>query len=277
MKTPRGGAAGDTTNFDVIAYQKRKYECLAAAGGELNGDVTQTVMTTLRNALLAGQTKCRVQTLRLASNQYAYCFRDTSTSHLIYDTLTLVPYRDSKMRIVLESGVRRFTEWLLENRVHFICTTSRLSEVDDSFANFLHIVAVFIPIEGEGNHKGNTLWNNVYMQRAIGDERGWMERTLIGIRTGVAHFVMITVYYQVDYAPIKMVDKCDDLLLCRKPRDHLTMTQLSGRVWIMDSKFASLIEWVKKKGFNWTLANDGTDGCNWAYFVVLLDPLNTYF
>lgn len=282
MITPRGGSGGAGQSprqghgeiIDLASYQRKRFESLHVHGC-FNQEVVQTLLSILKNASLAGQTHARVQTIHLATD-YAYSRRQPADPKalVVHDTLTLLPFKGTLTRINLAARPRELTEWLLEHKVHFMITTSCMSErvsdaCEPTFANFMHIVAVFVPEEKE-----QSIWNSAFLKKSLDSSMvtGWNEKCLAAIRTGAAHFAICILYHRLDYLEAKGEE--DDEFCCAEPRTHLSMTLIKDAHYRLDSKCKTLVNWARQIGYTWTLAL--AVDAHWAYFTVLLDPISKY-
>ncbi len=278
MITPRG-TEPTVVLLDLASYQRKRFECLNAQGG-LTQEVIQTLLSILKNATIAGQTHARVQTLHLAKD-YAYSRRQPpdEKAHPVYDAQTLLPIQGTVTRVHLAARPRELTEWLHEQKVHFIiatsCTAVPAKGCEPAFADFMHIIALFVPEKASINP---SIWNSAFLQKSLDQSMvtSWNEKCLAAIRIGASHFAVCILYYRLDYRfmPHGGETELDDSsLVCAAPRENPSMTLAKDCCFKLESKCVTLVAWSRQIGYSWTLA---TGSHNWAYFTVLLDPINKY-
>lgn len=223
----------------------------------------QTMLSTMKNAILAGQTRARVQTFFMVTD-YTLSKVPNSESHAIYDVHTMKPFEN--VRVTLAARSRELTDWLLQQRVHFImatsCTSERTTFGQPNLANFMHVIALFVP------EMPPSLWNAAFL-KDDDSERQWNERCAAAIRIGMPYFAVRILRYKHDYAE---TEDTSGEFVCLQPRRHLTMELLDRPHWKLNERYANLIAWSNQTGYKWTLSI----GENWAYFIVLLDPISRY-
>jgi hypothetical protein len=255
-----------TSALDIAKFQKKKFECLTSEG-ELTQKVIQTVLSIIKNAMDAGQTHARVQTLFL-SRHYTYNRVEpyASESIIIHDTTTFVPITHLKTRIVLASRAKEFMDWLTSLHLKVVCTSTCLE--NETFATHMHMVVLFTPILVDGRVAG--IYNGIFLTKCLDDSMvpDWNSRCLAAINAGCTYFTICTMYLEVDYKKQKALDEME--LVVKSPREYLTMRLLENRKWTLCNKFDVLVAWVKQLGYVWTLSAERD--ANWAYFIVLLEP-----
>ena len=281
--TPRSGAP-----MNLGMYQKKRFEFLAETGGKLTQDAIGMLHSIIKNAMLSGRTHARIQTIRI-SRQFSYILRDLKETLPLYDAHTLQPFPPDARRIQLHRVMDPLVAWLKEQGVHFICTTKTMNRFltfgTTPFADFVHIEAIFIPEDTDLREQTGrvlALWNSVYMLKCLDASMvsQWNQRALAALRTGATHFAVCTLYLEYDYT--ERGNTTEDEFSCDVPREHLTMMPIEPNPnWKLDQKFSYLIMWAKQLGYAWTLCTGySREECrpsNWAYFTVMLDPLEEYY
>jgi len=276
---------------DFARFQKERFEAFTLAKGKITYDVNKILHSVCRNAMLCGKTHFRLQTLRMpGAFSYTYNRKDDDTTHTIYHIHTLKPIADTTARVKLNKEYTKpLFDWLREQGVHFYLTTHQMSNTtsfnNKPLANFVHIEAYLIPEDTDIREKTGmilSLWNGVYTikcldQSMIGE---WNKRLLSAFRTGAAHCVICTLYLESDYEDTPKNNK-NNLPIRNEynvlnPRDHLTMELLNPMPdWSLKDKFTTLLSWVTQLNYKWTLLC--SDKCSWAYFTVMLDPVEDVY
>lgn len=292
-KSPNGMINVDTP-MNLGNYQRKRFGALSQSGGEMKQEVVQMLHSIIRNAMLCGMTHMRLQTFRMPQDfQYRYA-NTPKNSFAIYDSHTLLPFEKTKARISFNTFLNDFFQWLQREGVHFICTTklmkNKVTFGELPFAAFVHVEAIFIPEDTDLREQTGrilSLWNTVYTAKCLDNSmiQQWNQRALAAIRVGAGHFVVCTLYLEADYTETLLdketgLRKRDEFTVI-EPRDHLTMTPLAvDPMWRLDRKFAYLVGWVSQMGYAWTLtcgwSREEERFSLWAYFTVLLDPLERY-
>lgn len=302
MLTPRGAVSAifgsnsprqqeQQQPLNLQKFQQSRFECLNQSTGTLTQDNIDIFNNIVKNAMLAGQTSARIQTLRIGK-QYIYTYTSGGSSgiaYTVYDTHTKRPF-EGPVRAILKLNLNSLLEWIKAQGMHFICTTSamknrvtmNLHHQTHALADFLHIVVVFLPPNLELREKvGPTisLWNSVYTAKCLDQSMvvRWNERLIGAIRTGATYFVVCTLYAGADYSICKEANAETIGLMCIEPRQHLTMALIDPDPgWALaQDKFKIMCNWVVQLGYAWTLLTESAE-CSWAYFTVLLDPLEKY-
>lgn len=255
-----------TSALDIAQFQKKKFESLTSEGG-LTQKVIQLVLGVIKNAMEAGQTHARVQTLFL-SRHYTYNRLEpyASESFVVHDTNTFMPITHIKTRIVLAQRAKEFVDWLISLHLKVLCTSTCLD--NETFATHMYVVVLFTPLLVDGRVAG--IYNGVFLTKCLDDSMipEWNSRCLSAINAGCAYFTVCTMYLEVDYKKQKPLDEAE--LVVRQPREYLTMRFLEDCKWTLCNKFDVLVAWVKQLGYTWTLSAE--KDANWAYFIVLLEP-----
>jgi hypothetical protein len=280
---PQAGAAGAAgATIDMLTFQKHRCEGLTQHG-KLNQDVIQAMQSTLKNAVAAGQTHARVQTLFLSQHYgYSRSLPYPKQAHIVHDDLTLEPMTNCLTRINLAPRARELTEWLQEQGVHYICTslntTPKRTFGEPSLADFIFIVAVFIPQQQQQQEDGRVPWNVAFSSKVLDAPDVWNTRCVNAIRVGASYATICTLYYGMDFK-VAFPEEPETEYTCSSARVHPTMKPCNKRFQLVGDKFKPLIVWVKQLSYSWTcvLETDytGEDGGvpQWAYFTILLNPL----
>ena len=297
LSSSRGGTLDEeamsprnTTTLNLGQFQRKCFEGLSQTQGKLTADILKGLHGIVRNAMLSGRCHCRLQTLRL-SRDFSYRYRQVKDGYHLHDAYTLEKL-DTHAQISFMPHMLPFVEWMRAQGIHFICTTKLMKDKvvmgDLPLADFCHVEAIFIPEDTDlREQQGRTLslWNTVYTAKCLDGSMvpEWNKRLLAAIKTGAAHAVISTLYLGSDYEPLKTetAEEEDASFNCTSPRHHLTMQLLEARPrFRLDCKFRFLVGWVAQLGYEWTLTcgEDREGRCSpWAYFVVMLDPLEKYF
>jgi len=281
---------------DIVAYQRKRFEGINAAAG-FTQEVINSITSIIKAAMDAGQLKARVQTLHLASCQYGFSRIEpySGEDHILYDARTLKPMQGCKTRVHFNARVMEMLQWIKAQGLGWVCATHRSKS--GGLAGFVYIFVVFIPCapsgpsgpSGPGGATGtksprgsaapggggraSSLWNTVYMAKSFDDPSSWNERCLSAIRSGASYCAICTLYREADF----MIDG-GDIPLEGPMLHHLSMDPIDDRKWGLSKRFAPLVEWTKHISFGWTLSTSGgAAGAQWAYFIVLFDPLEEYY
>ncbi len=298
-----GGAAGpergeeSKVRIDLQEYQRKRFEGLSQHGF-LNQDVIQTILSTLKNATVSGQTRARVQTLHLAKD-YSYSRHQPPDKDalVIHDMYTFQPFAGTSTRIRLASRARELLEWLIgEQKVCVIAATCCMSTDrvfgEPTFASFMHLYAIFVP---EKPSVPPSVWNAAFVKNLTAVP-AWEERVVAGLRTGASHVTLCVLYKGAQYAALLPGDSGGDgggehkELVCAEPRHYLSLIPLEkSPKWVLDAKCATLVSWVLQTGYQWTLGMEvytlaaaeekGTTTTTysyWANFIVLLQALQCF-
>lgn len=284
--SPRSMVASEMP-MNLREYQKQRFEAFMSSGGsKLTQDVNRILHSTCRNAMLSGKTHFRIQTLRMPG-AFSYTYKDEEDNTFpIYHAHTLEPIKDITARVRLnQKFVKPLFDWLMEQGIHFYLTTQVTSQKlhfgNKSLASFIHVEAYFIPEDTELREKQGPLlclWNNVYTVKCLDQSMlmDWNKRLVAAFRTGGTYCVVSTLYLGSDYDETPK-DKDTGLPIRNEfnveyPRNHLTMQPLEPLPdWSLKQKFTILLTWVTQLNYKWTLLCESSK--QWAYFAVLLDPI----
>lgn len=304
MKSPRGSPrnldaathppsppAQPAASVDLLSFQKHRTEGLIKFGS-LTQDVIQTINSTMKNAVAAGQTKARVQTLFLAQHySYSRVVPYPKSSLTIYNDQTLEPMKNCATRINLAARPRELTEWLQEQGVHFICTALCVQK-DGVFgepvlAPHIYIVALFVPSIAKEDER--LVWNTVFAQKDVSAVDVWQARCVNAVRVGATSVVLMVLYAGVDFgvaepaarsaagsapsiasnSPARSAGEFE----CPFPRLYPTNAPAPYTL-CLNARFKTVIEWTASIGYTWTcLVDDSSDPPGWAYFVMNLSPM----
>lgn len=285
-RSPRAGMMNVEAPMHLGNYQRKRFEAVSRHGGDMKQEVVHMLHSIVRNAMLCGMTHMRLQTFRLARDfQYRYT-ENTKGTHAVHDAHTLLPFQGTRARVAFNTHTQDFFQWLQHEGVHFMCTTqlmrNKVTFGELPLADFVHVEAIFIPEDTDLREQQGrilSLWNTVYTAKCLDNSmlQQWNQRALAAIRVGAAHFVVCTLYAEADYT----TSSARDEFSVNEPRDHLTMAPLApAPEWHLDKKFGYLVAWVAQLGYQWTLTcgynQEEERYSSWAYFTVLLDPLERY-
>jgi hypothetical protein len=276
--TPRGGEgarqqpqAAAAPNYKLIDLQsssKRKFETLSTFGGFTQESIESTI-SILKNALACGQVFAKIQTLRVGL-QFHYTYTNPELPE-VHHVLTLQPFSDSKARVKLIE--RDYFDWLAQQKISFLFATWKTTEDKTIFgeyqlADFCHVIAHVTP-----ECVSSSLWNAVYMEKCLDESmiKKWTDRLYLATtKIGATYCAMCMLYKNADYADSDGL--LYDMYTVETPRQFLTMIPMRQK-YQLDKKFHILVTWCRQMSRNWTLVVGG----DWAYFVVLLDPLGQYY
>lgn len=259
-RTGGDGPVGGLPPVDLVAYQQNKYSWLTKYGS-LNQEGIRHMSGLLKNAILSGQSSARLLTLSL-DQHYTYSWNGNGINK-VYNMHTLEEIKG--VTVTLASRAREVTEWILEQPgMRFMCSTQQTINV----SHFIHIIAIFIPVLSSSG-----LWNSVFTYKSLDGSAvsAWNEKCIAALRVGAVRFNLFTLYAHQDYKVQPSPGWTED---CTDIRHHLTMQPLNKDVaFQLNPKFASVIAWVQQIQYKWILTMEGNDGSEWAYFTILLDPL----
>jgi hypothetical protein len=268
---PSGAAAKLLGAADLRGFEARRLQTLQGQT-RLTQEAIQVASAIIQCAMEAGQGHARVQTIFLSHNQFTYTRNVSTDTHALHDCYTLQPRRDDEKRVCFSSCVRDFTTWIREQGLRFMCTGSA--------ATFVHIVAYFIPEQPvPAGARALALWNTIYTQKCVDASAvpAWNQKCANAIRRGASSFIVCTLYLHSDFYPVENSTTLQGIVCPAQSRHHLTMQPFasgssSSSVWVLNPKFDIMVAWIKELGYTWTLTMSGADA-EWAYFTVLLDPL----
>lgn len=255
---------------DLRGFEARRLQTLQGEP-RLTQEAIQVASAIIQCAMEAGQGHARVQTIFLSHNQFTYTRNVSTDTYPLYDCYTMASLiNGGDKRVCFSSCVRDFVTWIREQGLRFRCTT--LGEA----TTFVHIEAYFIPEQpAPTGARALSLWNTVYTQKCVDASSvpAWNLKCANAIRRGASSFIVCTLYLHSDFYPIENTTSLQGIVCPLVARDHLTMHPLSqGEPWVLNPKFDIMVNWVKELGYTWTLTM--APHVEWAYFVVLLDPLN---
>lgn len=267
---------------NLRGFEARRLQTLTGHTA-LTQDILKTASDIIQRAMEAGQVRARVQTLHLSHQQFTYTgSAGGSETHPLYDAYTLLPLPGVEKRIAFASVVREFVHWIREQGLQFLCTTQCFPGAGGSIPiPFVHVEAIFVPVTpAPRGARALEIWNTVYMQKCLDASAlgAWNQRCADAIRRGASHFVVCTLYRWSDFFPPSEGGG----IACAQPvRHHLTMAPLEDllgekKPLFLNAKFDVMVRWVAELGYAWTLTMENADKSEWAYFCVLLDPLEQY-
>jgi len=275
---------------NMLEYQLKRLRSFETDGCVLKQETVLWMQRTIRNAMNAGQGHARLQTLTVGSLAlYISASKQVAVVvHPLYNTYTLQLFGGTRVQTTLH--VKRLTDWLYEQGLHFIFTSERTSENllfgEPVLSKFVHVVAVFVPHDADPRETpGHAIvaWNTLYMQKCLDSSMvpTWNKRLFMAIQLGASHFFVSTLYYRADY--YEKEEGKEDAPLgfhVKAPRHHLTMMPITPAPrWMLNHrKFADMVAWITSLGYGWTLCttDDGEPVCTWAYFTALLNPIATF-
>lgn len=268
LATPRGGAE----TFRLKSA--RKLEGLRSENG-FTADVQNDVSKIIQNALVCGSTHASIQTLRI-DRQYSYSFQPSEDSFVIHDLYSLVPIENVTARITLASAARDLVNWVREHELDVIVCSRRM---DDNpvvsrvpIADWVQLVVLFIPFKPVANkHTIGSIFNAQFTDKQL-DIAAWNERLLRAQACGSALFINSILYVGADFGI--GIGKTERTVV--QPFQHPTRIAMKPDPgWAVSERLIGMVAWVSQLGYRWTLSAPSAES-KWAYFIVCLDPLNTY-
>lgn len=255
---------------DLRGFEARRLQTLQ---GQLRvtQEAIQMASAIIQCAMEAGQGQARVQTIFLSHNQFTYTRNVSTDTYPLYECYTRAPIKDK--RICFSSCLRDFVTWIREQGLRFMCTT-----FSEATTTFVHIEVYFIPEQpAPAGARALALWNTVYTQKCVDSSAipAWNQKCAQAIRRGAGHFIVCTLYLHSDFYPVENSTTLQGIVCPGVVRHHLTMQPITDEKehpLVLNPKFDIMVQWVKELGYTWTLAM--APQVEWAYFVVLLDPLN---
>lgn len=258
---------------DLRGFEARRLQTLQ---GQLrmSQDAIRIASGIIQCAMEAGQCHARVQTIFASHNQFTYTRVVSTDTFPLYDCYSLSPLLSEKTdkRVCFSSCVRDFVTWLREQGLHFLCTALPLS------GGIIHIEAYFIPEQPiPANARALSLWNTVYTQKCVDDSAvsAWNQKCADAIRRGASSFIVCTLYQHSDFYLASETTTLQGIACTVAARHYLTLQPLQDNQstsWVLNPKFTVMVQWVQDLGYSWTLTM-AAPSLEWAYFVVLLDPL----
>lgn len=275
---PSTGAAKLLGAADLRGFEARRLQTLQGQP-RLTQEAIQVASGIIQCAMDAGQGHARVQTIFLCHNQFT-CTRNVSAdTYPLRDCYTLLPLQeDGGKRVCFSSCVRDFTTWIREQGLHFMCTST------SNTTTFVHIVAYFVPEQpAPAGARALSLWNTIYTQKCVDASAvpAWNQKCANAIRRGASSFIVCTLYLHSDFYPVERTTTLQGIVCPAVRRHHLTLAPMEeekGKTWVLNPKFDIMVAWIRELGYAWTLTTAAAAAAEtpteWAYFVVLLDPLN---
>jgi hypothetical protein len=260
---------------DLRGFEARRLQTLQGQT-RLTQESIQVASGIIQSAMQSGQGHARVQTIFLSQAQFTLTSNVSTDTFQVHDCYMLTPIKSLEKRVCFTSCVRDFVNWIREQGLHFLCT----SLSNGTNPTFLHIEAYFIPEQPvPAGARALSLWNTVYTQKCVDASAipAWNQKCAHAIRRGGSHFIVCTLYKHSDFFPISDTTTLQGIVVPSAPRHHLSMAVLSAQEesLVLNPKFDIMVEWVRELGYNWTLTMASSSvEVEWAYFVVLLDPIN---
>lgn len=283
----RNGSGGDIRSVLV-----RKTECIRIEGS-FNQTAQDTISRILQNASACGFDTVRVQTIRLTKD-YSYSYNHKEGEPDVFqvrDTHSLVIIPGLRMRVHLASRPRELVDWLRQQELD-VLITGRLvnpstSAGEPSLADFLNVVAVYVPfkrsLQMQGPQTIGSYYNAQYTEKTLEATaaKSWFERLSLATSAGGTKSILGVLYIGRDFGiPAQGGGgDDDDALLCKDVRQHLTWAKVEPDPgWVLRGRLLSLITWIHRLGFSWSLIVPlPHKEPKWAQLVVLLEPLDTYY
>lgn len=270
MNTSPRPSATKLATADLRGFEARRLQTLQGQS-RLTQEAIQVASAIIQSAMESGQGHARVQTLFLSRAQFTYTSNQSTDTFQLYDCYSLIPMQGLEKRVCFSSCVRDFVTWLREQGLHFFCTTNR------ALAPFIHIEAYFVPEQPvPAGARALSLWNTVYTQKCVDASAvpAWNQKCAHAIRRGASSFIVCTLYRHSDFYPIDETTSLQGIVCSLPVRHHLCMQPivLDTKELVLNPKFDIMVQWVRELGYGWTLTME-TVAAEWAYFVVLLDPL----
>lgn len=239
----------------------------------------EAMQTIVKAAMHAGQTRARIQTLHFGhhftySRNHPVETQCSGATFAVHDTWTLTESKTT--RVALSVMSLELLEWVRSQGMLPLLATLALDATGERPADFLHVMAVFVPItvDAERYTQPDALvaWNTTYMLKCLDETRirYWATRCHNALCMGQTHVAICTLYWKADFGPTGSI-------VINTPRHYITMQLLViSEMWFLDARLAVLANWVSNIGYTWTLCAPAAECPPWAYFVVLLDPLPEY-
>jgi hypothetical protein len=231
-----------------------------------------------------GATYARVQLFRHSHMHFNYVTVASAMTYGIHDCQTLEPLVHSRQRIQLARPAEDLVQWIRSQGLQVLLTTASL-EVDrlngePNLAPWLYVVAVFVPCDESSStaHSLQNLWNSYYMAKCLDNSAldCWTARTQQAIAMGATRVSLCTLYNGSDYTTELSHEYC---LVAKPPmRHHLSMQPLAKQASVvaLHTRFHLLVGWTRQIGYRWLLCASDEPVPRWAYFTLLLDPLDGY-
>lgn len=275
--SPRPSAnTGKLATADLRGFEARRLQTLQDQT-RLSQEAIQVASGIIQCAMEAGQSHARVQTIFLSRAQFTYTQNVSSDTFQLYDCYTLVPMVGIEKRVCFSSCIRDFVMWLREQGLRYMCTSQK--NAGNILSSFVHIEAYWIPEQpAPASARALSLWNTVYTQKCVDATMvpAWNQRCADAIRRGASSFIVCTLYRHSDFYPISETNSLQGIVCKQCPRHHLTLQPLEKKEdYVLNPKFNIMLQWTRELGYAWTLAMPILEESEWAYFIVLMDPLGT--
>lgn len=270
--SPRMGVA------DLRGFEARHMQTLQGHT-RLSQEAIRGASKIIQCAMESGQVRARVQTIHLAHQQFCYSNIMSTDTHPLYDMYTLSPLANTEKRICFSSVIREFVEWLKSQGLDFRCTTCTYPNSEGVPVPFVHLEVIFVPETPARVGRAIDIWNTKYMQKCLDTSSipAWSQRCADALRRGASHFVVCTLYRSSDFFP---PSEGAGIACMQRIRHYLTMMPVSSLMddeqLVLNNKFTVMVQWVREIGYVWTLLMPDLQTSEWAYFTVLLDPLEKY-
>jgi hypothetical protein len=259
---------------DLRGFEARRLQTLQDQP-RLTQEAIQVASAIIQSAMESGQGHARVQTLFLSRAQFTYTGNQSTDTFPLHDCYSLAPLQGVGKRVCFSSCVRDFVTWLREQGLHFCCTT--ITNRTGVIPSFIHIEAYFIPEQpAPAGARALSLWNTVYTQKCVDASAvpAWNQKCAHAIRRGASSFIVCTLYRHSDFYPMDETTSLQGIVCSLPVRHHLTMQLIIiAKDLVLNPKFDIMVQWVRELGYGWTLTMEAAAETEWAYFVVLLDPL----
>lgn len=255
--------------------QARRLELLRTEE-DFTANVQDSVARILQGALVTGATHAVVQTVRV-DRQYTYQFVETKNdadAHVIRDLYSLAPIEGVKARIRFCSSAIRLVEWLrVQGLEVYVCSRrvqDRPFKGQVPVADWMQIVAVFVPHREECPGTIAALFNTQYVDTVMGAgaAKQWTERLARALSKGATYYCNAVLYVGRDFGQGSAGTPVAE------PLHHPTMAPLQVE-WALADRLAPMVMWITQMGYSWTLCAPSA-ASKWAFFIVLLDPVDTY-
>jgi hypothetical protein len=271
---------------NIRGFEARRMQTLQGHT-RLTQEAIKTAGEIIQRAMESGQVHARVQTIFLSHRQFIFTHLVSAETHALNDMYTLLPLAGTEKRVSFASCILEFLEWLRAQGLQTIFTTCTYPGSGGAIpAPFIHIEALFVPETPPRAPLGTRaidIWNTQYMQKCVDESSipAWTQRCADAIRRGATHFVVCTLYRGSDFFP---PSEGGGILCLQPPRHHLTLNSVADLMahqnepnpFVLNTKFSVMVAWVRDIGYAWTLLMANVHDASWAYFAVLLDPLESY-
>lgn len=260
----------------------RKMEGLRIEPG-FTPDVQNEISKVIQNALACGLTHACIQTLRI-DRQYSYTFNSTtdeSDSFVIHDLYSLIPIENVTAKVTLYAAARDLVNWVREQELEIIVCSRRMSDTQVAsrvpIADWINLVVLFIPFKPITTKQTiGVIFNSQYVDKLIDinvSSAVWNKRLILAQSCGSCSFINAILYVGVDFG-VQNTEESERRVI--QPLRHPSKVALiPDPGWVIAQRFIPMLAWVSQLGYRWTLTAP-TATSKWAYFIVFLDPLNTY-